>query len=130
MIKGRTALSRVVLAAPAVAALLAVGSVTAPAYAALDYRWNDLHTRLLHHGNTTVLSYAVVQHHDKQAHATIQRAGHFGAQAEAKCMRRNGATQWYRSTIRVTRLHRDSHYDCDNNGTYNRAIVGLGVYLS
>jgi hypothetical protein len=130
VINGHTTFGKAVLASPVVAALLALGSVTAPAYAAHDYRWNDLRTRVLYHGNTTVLSYAVVQRHDKQSHATIQRAGHFGAQAEAKCKRRNGGTRWYRSTIRVTKLHRDSHYDCDNNGTYNRAIVGLGVYLS
>lgn len=95
-----------------------------------DVRFNDLRSRTVSYAGTVVLSHAVVARHDKQSHATIQRVGRAGVNAEAKCRRANGGTRWYRSTIRATRLHADSHYDCDNNGTYNRAIVGLGLFLS
>jgi len=153
-------LRKLTLALPIIGAVLALGAGTAPASAApaappsaaaaaqaniagqalpaahpnairkVDRRYNDLRTRLVSYAGTLVLSHAVLAKHDKQSHATIVKAGRAGVNAEAKCRRGNGGTRWYRSTIRATRLHADSHYDCDNNGTYNRAIVGLGLFLS
>ncbi|MEV6006045.1 hypothetical protein AB0M29_04495 [Streptomyces sp. NPDC051976] len=52
-----------------------------------------------------------------------------GIQDLALCMRRDGGEQWYESTIiAYPRDGHTSHYDCANNGTYDRGLVGVGVH--
>lgn len=75
------------------------------------------------YGNITAHIY---KNTSTQAYAVITRSGSYGVSSRAQCERGNGGTQWYQSTIHATSLGSASHYDCDHNGTYNRAVVGLG----
>ncbi|MFJ9953662.1 hypothetical protein [Kitasatospora sp. NPDC091207] len=56
----------------------------------------------------------------------IRVTGNGSAQDRAQCQRGNGETNWYQSTIRASGGG-TSHYDCSANGTYNRALVGVGA---
>jgi hypothetical protein len=64
---------------------------------------------------------------DHQAAHVVVTSGSRGVRVQAQCARRNGGTEWYESTIVVHAGEGDSHFDCDNNGTYNFKLVGLGV---
>lgn len=80
-------------------------------------------------GGTTAHLYPVVNREHKASYAFVS-SGRGHVQARAQCQRANGGTSWYQSTIRVPAGGGTSHYDCDNNGTYNRAVVGLGVDIN
>jgi hypothetical protein len=77
---------------------------------------------------TTARVYSVVDT-DHQAAYVVVTSGSRGVQVQAQCARRNGGTGWYQSTIVVHAGQGPSHFDCDNNGTYNYKIVGMGVYF-
>jgi hypothetical protein len=64
---------------------------------------------------------------DHQAAYVVVTSGSRGVQVQAQCARRNGGTAWYTSTIVVHAGQGESHFDCDNNGTYNYKLVGMGV---
>ena len=49
-------------------------------------------------------------------------------QDRARCARADGGTNWYQSTI-IAFNGSTSHYDCGNNGTYNRHLTGHGIDL-
>jgi len=106
----------------AVAASLAVG---APANAAVFDFQNNISERYVASNNTTVRLYAVIDSSHRASYAYVTR-GYGSVQARAQCQRGDGRTSWYQSTINAS-TGGTSHYDCDNNGTYNRAVVGLGV---
>jgi hypothetical protein len=89
---------------------------------------NSILSRNVTISGTTATVYAVRDSSHKASYATVL-AGTLHVQARAQCQRANGGTSWYESTIRAGRTS-TSHYDCDNNGTYNRAIVGLGVDIN
>jgi hypothetical protein len=112
-------------AATALAALALLSAGTAAHATTKDYD-HDTRTHYPSIGGTTARVYAKVDGSHKASYAYVTD-GSRGVQARAQCQRRNGGTRWYESTIRVHAGGGSSHYDCDNNGTYNRAIVGLGV---
>lgn len=56
-------------------------------------------------------------------------SGGDGGYDRADCIRGNGGTNWYQSTIFAVNGENASHYDCANNGTYNRGINEVGVDL-
>jgi hypothetical protein len=114
---------RAAIAVTAAAAGLLVGSIgTAQADTVVD------------HSDTTAAfyyTYGNIQAHiykntSTQAYAVITKSGSYGVSSRAQCERGNGGTQWYQSTIHATSLGSASHYDCNHNGTYNRAVTGLG----
>ena len=115
-----------VTAAAVIAGLLATGAD--PAGATVRDFPNSTASRNVTIAGTTANVKAIVDSSHKASYATVL-AGSLRVQARAQCQRRNGGTSWYESTIRAGR-NNYSHYDCDNNGTYNRAIVGLGVDIN
>ena len=80
-------------------------------------------------GDTTAHVYPQISGSHKASYAMVT-GGTLSAQARAQCQRRDGRTNWYQSTIRRRRNSGNSHYDCDNNGTYDTAIVGIGVDIN
>jgi hypothetical protein len=112
--------------AATVLATLALLSTGTPARAATKDYDHDTRTHYPTISGTTARVSANVNGSHKASNAYVTH-GSRGVQARAQCQRRNGGTRWYESTIRVHAGGGSSHYDCDNNGTYNRAIVGLGV---
>lgn len=114
-----------------VAALATTGLVAAPANAGVVYNGSDNSTKDVYvpaYG-TSMHLWSQIDSSHKQSHATMNAPG-AGVNSRALCSRDNGGTQWYQSTIRSLYLGGDSHYDCDNNGTYNHAIVANGGYMS
>jgi hypothetical protein len=88
--------------------------------------YDNINSRTVTQGSTKVGLSAKVDADHLASYAHVQ-SGPLGVQARSKCARRNGGTNWYESTIYVKAGDGSSHYDCDNNGTYNFAIRGLGA---
>ncbi|MFJ8386655.1 hypothetical protein ACIQ9Q_19420 [Streptomyces sp. NPDC094438] len=57
-------------------------------------------------------------------------SGQDGGKDMAHCLRGNGGANWYESSIVARNGTNSSHYDCTNNGTYNRGFDQVGVDLS
>ena len=106
-------------------AVAVIGAVALPASASV-HDYDGISTRNVTEGSTTVHLSARVDADHLASYAYVS-SGPKGVQARSKCQRRNGGTNWYESTIYVHAGGGSSHYDCDNNGTYNYAIVGLGA---
>jgi hypothetical protein len=120
-------LAAAAVAGTATLALLTASGTSAQAHV-IDYPKNTNVQNPSWHGTRAHL-YPVVDAHHKASYAYVS-SGRLHVQARAQCQRRNGGTSWYQSTIRVGAGGGKSHYDCDNNGTYNRAVVGLGVDIN
>ncbi|WP_181784551.1 hypothetical protein [Pseudonocardia pini] len=109
-----------------IALALTVGAAT-PAFATV-HNESDTQTRWVTHNATqTVVKMESRKNGDHQAVYVQVVKGPLEVQARAKCARRDGGTRWYQSTIAVGVGQGASHYDCDNNGTYNFELVGMGV---
>lgn len=109
------------------AATLLIGGAPAQAQV-FDYA-NNTNSRTVSWNGTQVYVYAKVDRSHKASYAYVSSGGGH-VQARAQCQRASGGKKWYQSTIRVGAGGGSSHYDCDNNGTYNRAVVGLGVDIN
>ena len=116
-------------AAAAALATLALLSTGTTAHATVKDYPSSTATRNPTVSGTTAHLWAKVDSSHKASYAYVS-SGSRAVQARAQCQRRNGGTAWYQSTIRVHAGGGNSHYDCDNNGTYNTAIVGLGVDIN
>lgn len=112
------------VAAGSVAAALLVGSIgTAQADTVVDHPNT---TASFSHSYGGMTAY-IWKNTSTQAYVKVTKTdGSNGVNSRAQCERGNGGTQWYQSTIHAVNLNATSHYDCDHNGTYNRAVVGLG----
>jgi hypothetical protein len=109
------------------AATLAIGlTVVTPAGADTIYDYNGIPNVTYRYGSTTV----EFTHNTFNGHlqSIIRVTGSGTGEDRALCQRANGGTAWYQSTIQA-RGGATSHYDCNHNGTYNRALVGQGVDL-
>jgi hypothetical protein len=106
-------------------ALAILGAVAMQADAS-THDFNVINDRTVVQGSTSVFLFHVVDSDHLASYAYV-KSGPGGVQARAKCARRNGGTNWYQSTIYVKAGGGNSHYDCDNNGTYNYSIKGLGA---
>jgi hypothetical protein len=105
---------------------MTVGAAS-PAFAGTVKDFEDTATRTVTGPDGTKARLFVVSDTDHQAAYVDIISGSAAVQVRAECARRDGRTQWYQSTISVRAGGKQSHYDCDNNGTYNFEIVGLGV---
>jgi hypothetical protein len=105
--------------------LAILGVAALPANASV-HDYDNIYDRDVRDGSTVVHLYPKVDAHHLASYAYV-KWGHKGVQARAKCARRNGNTHWYESTIYVKAGGGSSHYDCDNNGTFNYALRGLGA---
>ncbi len=114
---------RIVVVTGGVLAIL--GAAALPANASV-HDYNNINNRDVSDGSTVVHLYHKVDADHLASYAYV-KSGSKGVQARAKCARRNGETHWYESTIYVKAGGGSSHYDCDNNGTFNYALVGMGV---
>lgn len=106
-------------------AVIACLSVATPAQATVRDYPNSVVERYSSANGTTARLYPVIDSSHRAAYAYVT-GGPGTVQARAQCQRGDGRTSWYQSTINAGRGS-SSHYDCDNNGTYNRAVVGLGA---
>ncbi len=106
-------------------ALAILGAVAMQAEA-IPHDYDNINDRTVTQGSTSVYLFHVVDSDHLASYAYV-KSGSLGVQARAKCARRNGGTNWYQSTIYVKAGGGNSHYDCDNNGTYNYSIKGLGA---
>jgi hypothetical protein len=109
------------------AATLAIGlTVVTSASADTIHDYNDISNVTHTYGSTTVQ----FTHNTANGHlqSIIKVTGSGTGEDRALCQRANGGTAWYQSTIQA-RGGATSHYDCNHNGTYNRALVGQGVDL-
>jgi hypothetical protein len=114
------------------AAFVTVGVFAGPAHAGVYLDQPNTNTVSVYssaYASWTYLS-AVIDSSHKASHASMSTNNGAGVNSRAKCQRGDGGTQWYQSSIRATYQSGDSHYDCDNNGTYNRAVVAIGAYMS
>lgn len=128
----RSSVRSTIRSATVAAAFAMVGVFAGPAQAGvyLDQPDNDaVSVYSSTYASWTYLS-AVIDSSHIASHASMSTNNGAGVNSRAKCQRGNGGTQWYQSTIRATYWSSDSHYDCDNNGTYNQAIVAIGAYMS
>lgn len=124
----RTAVSRIQRVVLVVAAIIGLSiGLTSPAFAGTVRDFQDTQTRfVIGPDGTKAKLFAVVDSDHLAAYVEVV-SGSAAVQVRAECARRNGGTQWYQSTISVRAGGEQSHYDCDNNGTYNHRLDGLGV---
>lgn len=109
------------------AVTVAIGLIAViPAGADTIHDHNGISNVTYRYGSTTV----EFMHNTAGGHlqSIIRVTGTGTGEARALCQRANGGTAWYQSTIQA-RGGATSHYDCNHNGTYNRALVGQGVDL-
>ncbi|MFE4874920.1 hypothetical protein [Streptomyces sp. NPDC056682] len=57
-------------------------------------------------------------------------SGQDGGKDMARCLRGNGGSNWYESSIVARNGTNSSHYDCTNNGTYNQGFDMVAVDLN
>ncbi|MEV4440248.1 hypothetical protein AB0K09_14710 [Streptomyces sp. NPDC049577] len=57
-------------------------------------------------------------------------SGQDGGKDRVQCYRGDGSANWYESSIIARNGTNPSHYDCTNNGTYNRGFDHAAVDLS
>lgn len=119
----RIAALRSTITVGAAAAALLVGSIgTAQAGTVVDHTnstagfYYNFHNMQAH----------IYKNTSTQAYAVVTKRGSYGVNSRAQCERRNGGSHWYESTIHATSLGQASHYDCNHNGTYKNAVIGLG----
>ncbi|MER5636452.1 hypothetical protein ABT095_05820 [Kitasatospora sp. NPDC002227] len=112
---------RLAVAGATATAVLGLAATQASAGQVLDFPGSTSGFSTTYGGTTARFSTG-----DGGYQSIITVTGSGSAQDRAQCSRGNGGTNWYESTIRASGGG-TSHYDCLNNGTYNRGLVGVGV---
>ncbi|MEV7783375.1 hypothetical protein [Kitasatospora sp. NPDC088351] len=112
---------RTAVGAAAAVAVLGIGATQASAGQVVDFPGSTGGFAFTYSGTTAQFSTG-----QAGLQSIIKVTGTGSAQDRAQCQRGNGETNWYQSTIRASNGG-TSHYDCSANGTYNRALVGVGA---